>query len=97
MGPAQDNILHATRSAGITFAQSFIFLMEAGNASFRPPFAALPWVPGCSLIRAQQMYFGRRAQSFPSVLWSASAQAGVGVETRPGERAGFDMLVGVTV
>jgi hypothetical protein len=25
----QDNILHATRSAGITFAQSFVFLMEA--------------------------------------------------------------------
>lgn len=25
----EDNILHATRSAGITFAQSFIFLMEA--------------------------------------------------------------------
>jgi len=29
----EDNILHATRSAGITFAQSFIFLMEGALSS----------------------------------------------------------------
>ena len=43
----KDNILHATRSCGITFAQSFIFLMEArfaGNKMLH--LLAIKWLAG---------------------------------------------------